>query len=117
MTILNCTPHAICLVSPSGEETVIQPSGTVTRISTFTGLVVEEAGIPCLVASPSVCTEIVDLPDAAPETIIIVSGMVGGALALSGRRDVFIPGTGPNDGAVRNNAGQIIGVTRLIRTC
>jgi hypothetical protein len=47
----------------------------------------------------------------------VVSGIVGAALRATGstRRDVLCPGTGPNDGAVRNEAGHIVAVTRLVQ--
>ena len=38
---------------------------------------------------------------------------LGAALAGS-RDDVLVLGTGPNDGAIRNEAGQIVAVTRLV---
>jgi hypothetical protein len=34
---------------------------------------------------------------------------------LRGRPDVFSPGTGPRDGAIRDKQGRITGVTRLIQ--
>lgn len=47
----------------------------------------------------------------------VVSAIVGAAIRASGavRPDVLCPGTGPADGAVRNEAGHIVAVTRLVR--
>lgn len=42
----------------------------------------------------------------------IVSGLV--LAACAGRTDVFGPGTGPKDGALRDSKNQIVAVTRLI---
>jgi hypothetical protein len=44
----------------------------------------------------------------------IVSGMVLSAL-YGTRPDVLAPGTGPNDGAIRDASGRIVAVTRLVR--
>jgi len=84
-TIINLTPHAINALSAEGVDTVIPPSGTVARVTS------------------------------TPGTVFIVSGMVGAAMVGSGRDDVMMPGTGPADGARRNEAGHITGVTRFIR--
>lgn len=44
---------------------------------------------------------------------LVVSALVGGRLEGSGREDVFTLGTGPQDGAIRNEMNQIIAVTCL----
>jgi membrane-bound lytic murein transglycosylase len=67
-----------------------------------------------MVASATVFGEVNGLPDPQDGFAFVVSGMVGSALTGSGRADVFMPGTGPNDGARRNEAGHITGVTRLV---
>lgn len=56
-------------------------------------------------------------PGTRPGTFFIVSAIVGAALHASGstRTDVLCPGTGPADGAVRNEQGHIVAVTRLVR--
>ena len=43
-----------------------------------------------------------------------MSALVGSALG-GARPDVLCPGTGPADGAVRNDKGHIVAVTRLVR--
>jgi hypothetical protein len=57
------------------------------------------------------------LPAPTADTILIVSALVAGR--VNGRDDVFAPGTGPKDGAVRfgdgPQAGQIFAVTRLVQ--
>ena len=114
MTLVNLTPHAITLIAPSGEHHVIPPSGTVARVASTPGAVEAREGFPCLVASPTKFGEVTGLPAPAEGTVFVVSGMVGSALAGKGRTDVLVPGTGPNDGALRNEAGHIVGVTRLV---
>ena len=115
MTLVNLTPHALTLVSARGEHTVLPASGTVARVASTPGTVEAREGFPCAIASPTVFGEVTGLPCPQAGTAFIVSGMVGAALAGRGRTDVFVPGTGPNDGALRNEAGHIVGVTRLVQ--
>ena len=114
-SLVNLTPHAITLIGQDGCETVVPASGTIARVGSTPGTVEPRDGFPCMVASPTVFGEVTDLPAPQDGTVFIVSGMVGSALAGRVRRiDVFMPGTGPHDGARRNEAGHITGVTRLI---
>lgn len=115
MNLTNLTPHALTLVSATGEHTVVPPSGTVARVTSTPGVVEAREGFPCAVASPTVFGEVTGLPTPTAGTVFVVSGMVGSALAGQGRSDVFVPGTGPNDGALRNEQGHIVGVTRLVQ--
>ena len=114
MTVVNLTPHALVLIAPDGTETVVPASGTVARVASRPGTVEAREGFPCMVASPTVFGEVTGLPRPEDGTVYVVSGMVGAALAGWGRRDVYMPGTGPSDGARRNEAGHISGVTRLV---
>jgi hypothetical protein len=45
------------------------------------------------------------------DTVYIVSGMVRQAMGAN-RRDVVAPATGPMDGAIRDNQGNIVAVTK-----
>lgn len=112
--IINLTPHAITLRSPSGEDTVIPASGTVARVASTPGTLGEVTGIPVPVASPTVFGAVDGLPAPVEGVFLLVSAMVGSALAGRGRTDVLMPGTGPADNAVRNDKGHIVAVTRLI---
>lgn len=69
------------------------------------------------VFTPDTQGEVENLPPAEDGVFLIVSGMVGDALRARGvsRPDVLVPGTGPQDGAVRNDKGHIVAVTRLKR--
>lgn len=111
--LVNLTPHAITLRNDRGEDTVIAPSGVIARVSNAPSLKFEEIeGIPVPVYNADEMGEIESLP--APEigVLYIVSGMVGAACM---RDDVLVPGTGPADGAIRNDRGHIVAVTRLKR--
>ncbi len=108
-TIINLTPHAVVIAAPS--ETMMIPSSGVARVGTSPSFDMSPInGIP-VVSSPS-ATGVVGLPPPLADRVYIVSGMV--LAQCKGRTDVFAPGTGPNDGAIRNDAGQIVAVTRLI---
>jgi hypothetical protein len=103
------------LIAPTGERTTIEASGAVARVATVPGAVEARPGFPCLVAGPTLYGAVEQLPAPTPGTIFVVSALVLGALAGQGRDDVFAPGTGPNDGAERNAAGHVVGVTRLVQ--
>jgi hypothetical protein len=109
---INLTPHPLTFRAEDGTEQTIVPSGTVARV-TATPAAVEGVlnGIPLY--GTAVFGEVEDLPEPALDTIFIVSGLVGGR--VTGRDDVVVPGTGPKDGPIRNEAGHIIAVTRLNR--
>ena len=55
------------------------------------------------------------LPAPEADTIYLVSALVGGRPEVADRQDVFVPGTGPRDGVVRDAQGQVYAVTRLVR--
>ena len=107
---VNLTPHPITLRGEGGDQ-VIQPSGEVARVSQTPGEEIGAVnGIP--VYSAPVTGAVEGLPQPQDDTVYIVSGMV--LAHCQGREDVFGPGTGPKDGAVRNEKGHIVAVTRLI---
>lgn len=110
MKLINLTPHPI-VIRAADSDTTLAPSGTVARVSSIPGAVHELPSFPCPVANPPVVGEVTGIPDAQDGVAYIVSGMV---LSATDRADVFGPGTGPADGAIRNEAGHIIAVTRLI---
>ena len=118
MQLINLTPHSIVLRDAAGTDHTIAPSGTVARVATIAGDPVVVEGIPVPVAPAVAFGAVAGLPDPAPGTAYIVSGLVGSA--CGGRADVFVPGTGPTDGAIRHpkghpEEGRIIAVTRLNR--
>lgn len=115
MNLINLTPHPITLRGPDGAETVIPPSGTVARVATTPGKEIEYHGVFCPVYSAPITGAVTGLPPAAPDTLLIVSGVVADAVGGS-RNDVVRPGTGPADGAIRDGEGRITAVTRLVRS-
>ena len=113
----NLTPHAIVIHHATGVVT-IPPFGPVARVTTVPGPVdtIEVDGAMITVAGATRFGPVVDLPPPSDGLFYIVSALVGGHRDVAGvRQDVLVPGTGPNDGAVRDAAGKIIGVTRLNR--
>ncbi len=140
--IVNLTPHPITLRAADGADHTF-PSSGVARVASTPGTLATVDGLPVPVATPTTFGEVSGLPapsqcgslfdyeqalhehevgaaahpGTAPGTFFVVSALVGAALRASGstRQDVLCPGTGPNDGAVRNDAGHIMAVTRLVR--
>jgi hypothetical protein len=112
--LINLTPHALTLRAADGTDTVIPPSGTVARVSSTPGPLETVAGVPVPVAGMQTFGGVEGLPVTTPGTMFIVSALVLSALRGS-RPDVVGPGTGPNDGTVRNEKGHVIAVTRLVR--
>jgi len=114
MNIINLMPHAITLRFPSGQEMVIPPSGQVARVASIPGAVtlrsLTPSGVSIPVAGPTQYGDVEGIPAADEGTVYLVSALV---LARVTRSDVFAPGTGPNDGAIRKD-GQVVAVTRLI---
>jgi hypothetical protein len=114
MKLINLTPHAITLHVDERDITV-PPSGVIARVASTPGKpgVIEVDGVVIPVNGIPTFGEVENLP--APEDGIgfIVSGLVA---SRASRADVFSPATGPNDGAIRDEAGRIVAVTRLNRS-
>lgn len=113
MNMINLTPHALTLRTPAGDDIIIEPSGEVARVATTPGAECGELGGVALFSATSF-GEVEGLPAPKDGVVYIVSGLVGGQ--VSGRDDVVVPGTGPRDGAIRED-GRIVAVTRLIKAC
>ena len=120
MKFVNLTPHEINFQSPITRDFRSFPaSGQVARVNEGTIAAEGVDGIPC---QTTVFLGFQDLPDPQEGTVFIVSrpvmdawkhGAAGGAWAH--RLDLIAPGTGPNDGVLRDAKGQIIAVTRFNR--
>jgi len=107
----NLTPHNLVLRDSEGVDQVIEPSGTVARVSQTPGQNIDTInGIP--VYSAPVNGAVEGLPEPQEDIIYLVSGLV--LTSCQGRADVFGPGTGPKDEAIRNEKGHTVAVTRLI---
>ena len=135
VTLVNLTPHAIVLQAADGVRTTIPPSGTVARVTSLPGTSEMIEGIPVPVCSPQEWGEITGLKTCygvKPEdqdTMYIVSSVVLARIILilgPYNHNCVAPGTGPNDGAIREpdtladgtpnpRKGQIVAVTRLVR--
>jgi len=115
MTLVNLTPHPIGL-SVDGVVTTIPTSGSVARVSTTPGAQCGILhGLPVFL--PPTFGAVEGLPEAQEGTVFVVSMIVASGLQAAGlsRPDVVCPGTGPQDGAVRDEQGRILAVTRLNR--
>lgn len=112
MTLINLTPHSLNLYTPTGVVEV-PASGQLARVRSTSEVAGEVIGMPVVRASFEPVT---GLPEPRPGTRYLVSTLVLTALRAEGvhRDDLLAPGTGPNDGAVRNAQGQVMGVTRLV---
>lgn len=109
--LVNLTPHPITIYSPTGIHT-IPTSGQLARVRTTSTPAGELGGVA--IVRPTYGA-IEGLPEPDNSTVYIVSGLVLSALASSGsqRSDVVAPGTGPQDGAIRDGSNRIAGVTRF----
>jgi hypothetical protein len=116
MMLKNLTPYDITLLSPEGAASVIPASGVVARVTMVPGDACwSVVGIPCPVYEADRHGMVTGLPLPEEGVMYLVSGMVGAAIASRNRQDVLVPGTGPDDGAVRNEKGHIVAITRLKR--
>jgi len=112
MELVNLTPHPLVLALPSGERITVPPSGTVARVATLPASVATVEGLPVPVAPAPRFGAVEGLPAPREGVALLVSAMV--LARCAGRGDVFAPGTGPADGALRNAAGHVEAVTRLL---
>jgi hypothetical protein len=112
--VVNLTPHLVTVVWPDGSQKTFEPdpSGP-ARVSSTPGRCLGASHTYSVLYAAPTWGEVEGLPDPSDDTIYIVSMLV--AQRCAGRRDVFCPGTGPNDGCIRDEKGRIQAVTRLIR--
>jgi hypothetical protein len=135
--IINLTPHPITL--RNGLEMItVNPSGKVARVAMKTAPAARVPGIPVPVVPSPEYGEVEGLPGpedwgcdrcvgdwpgtaqdcrgseahAESKPTYLVSAMV--LARCVGRDDVFAPDTSPNGGAIRDEKGQVIAVTRLV---
>ena len=103
--IINLTPHAISIITPTGSL-VVSPSGETARVSQSETPrpTVECDGMAVPIAARET-GEVVGLPEPRTGFIYIVSGMVA---ASARRADVFSPGP-----LVRDESGRPIGCRGL----
>jgi hypothetical protein len=110
--LVNLTPHPIRVVVGE-KEVVLPPSGQVARVGqTYRDLGHVDTGEALVPVVASVYGEVTGLPPEEPGISYVVSALVAQAAWAAGRLDVLVPDTGA--GAVRDQDGKIVGVTRLI---
>lgn len=110
--MLNLTPHAIVFQAEDGTAVTLQPSGVIARVSTDT----VQAGFVPGTDFPVIKT-IYGAVEGVPELPcepFLVSGLVLGRLDPQYSGVAFAPATGPADGAVRNDKGHIVAVTKFV---
>lgn len=87
MKIVNCTPHQLDVVCEDGTILTIEASGIVPRCTQTEATV---ASINGIAVTKQVFGEVINLPEAQPETFLVVSRLV--ASAAKGRKDLLVPG-------------------------
>jgi len=102
----NLTPHEITLSRADGSTVTFPPSGIIARVTSVEVVCGEAAGVPVVARSFGAVTGLPE--DGEP---CIVSAMV--IAACPGAVGVYAPDTGAT--AIRNAAGQVVAVTRLVR--
>ena len=107
MNIINLTPHAIVVVV-GDATTTFAPSGSVARCAAVSApagfFYIGDIEVPL---TNTAFGDVVGLPDAAPDTIYIVSALVRSA--VPSRHDVASPGE-----PVRDAGGNVLGCRCLI---
>ena len=117
MIIKNFTPHTIVVRLAAEDATFLPEKGedgqpVPVRVNQTNNplppLEVGELDIP---VSHPVYGGVTGLPEPEDGTVLVVSTMVADALRSSGRKDIYVPDSGPD--AIREN-GQIVAVRRLL---
>jgi hypothetical protein len=111
--LVNLTPHPITIVV-GDRKLVLPPSGgQVARVGQtyrdLGALGLEDLNVPVVATTYG---DINGLPDPEPGVFYVVSALVAQAAWATGRLDVLAPDTGA--GAIRDEEGRIVGVTRLL---
>ncbi len=110
--MINLTPHDINFYQEGECVATFPKTGAVARVSTET----VDAGVVPGTNFPVIKTvygEVEGVP-ALPCEPFLVSGMVLGQLGQEYSGIAFAPATGPQDGAIRNDKGHIVGVTKFV---
>lgn len=127
-TFINLNPHPMRLrlntantaAEPDTSDIVVEarksPDGKPmpARVSTTAGGVLAPIG-GMAAYDRTTYGAVEGLPEPQPDTIYLVSALIAGRPEVAGRDDVFVPGTGPKDGTVRDANGQVYAVTRIVK--
>lgn len=113
-TLVNLTPHPVTLRLPDGTDLTLDPAPEPARVSTLNAdsPASEWATVPVPVVPFPPYGPVEGLPLPTPGKSYIVSLLV--LARCAGRTDVFAPATGPKDGCIRDDKGQVVAVTRLV---
>ena len=103
MRIFNHTPHRVRCVDENGNEQVFEPEGIVPRVSQTSSFVRHVNGVDLW---ESCYGEVQDLPEAHPDTFLIVSAIV--KIACPARSDLLSPGE-----LIRDSEGKVVGCKGL----
>jgi hypothetical protein len=89
MRLVNLTPHPVTLISPTGEQVTVPPSGVVARVAermeSLGEIMVE--GVPMPVVKRAF-GELENLPEPEAGVLYVVSALVAEAAWRAGRSDV-----------------------------
>jgi hypothetical protein len=108
MKIVNLMPHPLVIQRGDGTRETFEPVG-LARVGSTPGEIEVVEGVSF--AAPTIYGELEGLPAPQEGVVYVVSMPVA---SRAKRADVVSPGTGPNDGCIREG-GQVVAVTRLIR--
>lgn len=112
--MINLTPNAVTLQVKPGTEVVFSPSGKIARLTTSEKVVGHYETQVGVGSVPIIETRVVaqaNIPDPASNVQFLVVPTVLDSLDSEYHGLAFTPDTGPT--AIRNEAGQIVAVTRL----
>jgi hypothetical protein len=105
--IKNLTPHPIKVRRPDGSEISFPPEGLVPRVEAIETPSTEVKGIPTVTRKMG---QVTGIPEPCDGVFYLVSSFV---FEASERTDLLAPDTGKT--CVRDEKGNIVAVTRLIR--
>ena len=109
----NLTPHAIIVRTVMNGDQIFQPSGEVARVAASTEVIsITHLGTD-IIRTVYGEVEGLGVPSDYPEGVL-VSGLVLGQLGPEWSCIAFGPATGPRDGAIRDEKGHIVAVTKLV---
>ena len=115
VTLVNCTPHPVSWAEGDEIRLTIPapPNGAdgAARIAQIPGTLGSLCGMPLMGAN--VYGGFINLPPETPGTLHVVSIMFSGRAGA--RQDLIIPGTGPQDNALRNAQGHPVACRRWVR--
>ena len=100
---VNLTPHILNIIAADGSIVYIPPSGNIARVGSTSSIVATVNGINI---SRQTFGDVIDLPDAQDDVVLIVSRMVKDR--VPDRADVVVPGV-----PFRDADGKIVGAWGL----